>query len=288
MFLNPRPPRAGVSRPGGAGRSQGRRRSAASGPPHRLGIPVTGQVIDLQPDQGPFDDRQVPLLVQPGGAAVRRGWTPFPAAAAIPFREVIVLVVTGGSGQVAGSDRASSRLCLRGRPFRAGTEPAVISPSSERTDMRGWRKSSTRQHRPRHGPCCHHPAGAVDNTWAPARSDGRADAQVPACAQQHVRQQRAREQLHRQVPWWLRGCEHHVQHTGEQQRADREHWSAARDQVTGHRGDPQPPATAPPAPGASGSGRGLGGGWPWSRRRTAPAPDQGVSPNKSASRETPG
>ena len=31
MFLNPRRTRAGVSRPGGAGRSQGRRRSAASG-----------------------------------------------------------------------------------------------------------------------------------------------------------------------------------------------------------------------------------------------------------------
>ncbi len=50
---------------------------------------------------------------------------------------------------------------------RAGTEPAVISQSSERTDMRGWRKSSTRQHRPRHGHCGHHPADAVDNTWAP-------------------------------------------------------------------------------------------------------------------------
>ena len=31
MFLNPRRTRAGVSRPGGAGRSQGRRRSSASG-----------------------------------------------------------------------------------------------------------------------------------------------------------------------------------------------------------------------------------------------------------------
>jgi hypothetical protein len=31
MFLNPRRTRAGVSRPGGAGRSQWRRRSAASG-----------------------------------------------------------------------------------------------------------------------------------------------------------------------------------------------------------------------------------------------------------------
>ena len=124
MFLNPRPARAGVSRPGGAGRSQGRRRSAASGPPHRLGIPVTGQAIDLQPDQGPFDDRQVPVLIQPGGAAGEAGMDPSPAAAAIPYREVIVLVVTGGSGQVAGSDRASSRPCLRGRPFvPAGAAP---------------------------------------------------------------------------------------------------------------------------------------------------------------------
>ena len=135
MFRNPRRTRGGVSRPAGAGRSQSRRRSAASGRasrswawqgitiqvhrsaaagsrsfwavqprtclnsrkvlkiksaqerlpppvhlgrggagdrapwPHRLWVPVAGQVIHPQTDQGALDHGQRAAVVQPGGAA---------------------------------------------------------------------------------------------------------------------------------------------------------------------------------------------------------------------------
>ena len=47
-----------------------------------------------------------------------RGWTRSHAAAtAMPYREVTVLVVMSGSGHASGWDSASSRPCLRGRPF---------------------------------------------------------------------------------------------------------------------------------------------------------------------------
>jgi hypothetical protein len=183
----PEPPadRAGVSRPGGARRSQGRRRSSASGrarrswawqammiqvqrsaaagsrilgsvqprtclsrrkvcfqvepaqerlpqpvhvpggsggaggpQPHGLGITVAGQVIHRQPDKRPFDDRQVTVVAEPGGAVGEPACTRSHAAAtAIPYREVTVLVVICGAGHVAGSASASSQPCLRGRPF---------------------------------------------------------------------------------------------------------------------------------------------------------------------------
>jgi len=41
-------------------------------------------------------------------------------ASAVPYGEVAVLVVICGSGQAAGSTRASSRPCLRGRPLVPG------------------------------------------------------------------------------------------------------------------------------------------------------------------------
>ena len=42
------------------------------------------------------------------------------AATALPYREVSVVVVICGAGQVAGSDSASSPPCLRGRPTVCG------------------------------------------------------------------------------------------------------------------------------------------------------------------------
>ena len=197
MFRNPRRTRAGVSRPGGAGRSQGRRRSAASGrasrswawqamisqvhrsaaagsrifgvvqprtclnrrkvcsrsnrrknacqqpvhfswrgagarapQPDGLGVAVAGQMIHLQPDQGAFDHRQRAVVVQPGGAVGQPGMQPVPGlrgrgAVAGGFRGG----GHGGAGQVAGSARANSRPCRRGRPlvpgWRGGTGSAA-------------------------------------------------------------------------------------------------------------------------------------------------------------------
>ena len=147
MFRNPRRTRAGVSRPGAAGFSQGRRRSVGEGPgeaelgvggddqpgpavgglrgaelragpaeglfeqpegvfqveaaqerlppavdvggggaggrgpqPHRLGVTVAGQVLDLQADQGALDDGEVAVVVEPAGAAGQPGVQPVPAA----------------------------------------------------------------------------------------------------------------------------------------------------------------------------------------------------------------
>jgi hypothetical protein len=48
-------------------------------------VAVAGQVVDLQPDQGAFDDRQGGVVVDPAGAAVSRGWARFqPVAVAAP------------------------------------------------------------------------------------------------------------------------------------------------------------------------------------------------------------
>jgi hypothetical protein len=49
---------------------QHRSTSAGVAPPQpdRLEVAVAGQVLDLQPDQGPFDDRQVTVVIEPGGA----------------------------------------------------------------------------------------------------------------------------------------------------------------------------------------------------------------------------
>ena len=146
MFRNPRRTLAGVSRPGAAGRSQGRRRSATRGrasrswvcaamtsqvqrsagvrgadlrcgpaeglleqpegvfqveatqeglppavhvgrvgagdrgpEPHRFGVAVPGQMVNLQPDQGALDDREFGLVVDPAAAAGQSGVNAVPA-----------------------------------------------------------------------------------------------------------------------------------------------------------------------------------------------------------------
>src|SRR6266536_2103962 len=48
--------------------------------PHRLGVAVAGQVLDLQPDEGAFHDRQVAVVVNPAGAVGEPGVQPVPAA----------------------------------------------------------------------------------------------------------------------------------------------------------------------------------------------------------------
>ena len=166
-FRNPRRTRAGVSRSGAAGRSQGRRRSAARGRARRswvwaamisqvqrsaaagsrifgvvqprvclnsrkvcsrskrrrnachqrstsaavapvtedhsqtgFGVAVAGQVLDLQPDQGAFDDRQLAVVVEPAAAVGQPGVDPVPAG--------------GDRGAVAGGVGAGG--VLRGGP----------------------------------------------------------------------------------------------------------------------------------------------------------------------------
>jgi hypothetical protein len=82
--------------------------------PDRLGVPVAGQVTDLQPDQGSVDDGQVPIVIEPGGAVGQPRVQPVPC---LRF-----------GGAVAGGERA--RGDLRGRPrARVGQRqfPAVLA-----------------------------------------------------------------------------------------------------------------------------------------------------------------
>jgi hypothetical protein len=77
-------------------------------------------VIHLQPDQGAFDDGKV-TVVQPGAAVGEPGCTRSQAeVTAVPYREVSVLVVIGGAGQVAGSVSAIPAPCMRGLPLVPG------------------------------------------------------------------------------------------------------------------------------------------------------------------------
>src|SRR6476646_10137901 len=48
--------------------------------PDRLGVAVTGQVIDLQADQGAVNDGQLTVVIQPAGAVSEPGMQPVPAA----------------------------------------------------------------------------------------------------------------------------------------------------------------------------------------------------------------
>src|ERR1039457_7034815 len=53
--------------------------AGARGPqPDRLGVPVARQMVDLQADQGAFDDGQVAVVVKPGGAVGEPGMQPVP------------------------------------------------------------------------------------------------------------------------------------------------------------------------------------------------------------------
>ena len=191
-FRNPRRTRAGVSRPGGAGRSQGRRRSAASGrarrswvcaamisqvqrsaasgvrifgavqprvclnsrkvcsrskrrrnacqqrstsagggagdrgpQPDRLRVAVAGQVVDLQPDQGALDDRQLAVVVDPAAAAGQPGVDPVPARR---DRGAVAGGVGGGGrchdltlSSAAGRGRRRQRRTTPGRVVRSAT-----------------------------------------------------------------------------------------------------------------------------------------------------------------------
>jgi hypothetical protein len=208
MFRKLRRTRAGVSRPGRAGRSQGRRRSAASGrarrswvcaaitsqvqrsaasavrifgavqprvclssrkvcqveaaqerlppavhvgrggaggggpQPHRLRVAVPGQVLDLQPNQGAFDDRQLAGVVDPARAAGQPGVDPVPAgrdrgAVAGGLGRGGVRRFGPGGGPVQGDLRAVAGWApgRAGRPGRLGQaqDPVRAEPPTSST-----------------------------------------------------------------------------------------------------------------------------------------------------------
>ena len=84
------------------------------------------------------------------------------AAAAIPYRDVSVLVVTCGSGQVAGSASASSPPCLRGRPMtpgrRAGAGSCITRSARSRPSTSTGRSASSQASRVRSDRVMHFPA----------------------------------------------------------------------------------------------------------------------------------
>ena len=69
----------------------------------------------------------------------------------MPYREVTVLVVTGGAGQVAGSASASSPPCLRGRPFvpgrRGGAGSRITRSARSRPSSSTGRSASSQASR---------------------------------------------------------------------------------------------------------------------------------------------
>ena len=81
--------------------------------PHRLGVPVAGQVIHLQADQGAFDDRQRAVVVQPGGAVGQPGVQPVPG-----LRD---------GGAVAGGHRARGHSRLWPGRRVSESEPAAVA-----------------------------------------------------------------------------------------------------------------------------------------------------------------
>ena len=70
---------------------------------------------------------------------------------AFPHRVVGALVVTCGAGQAAGSDRASSRPCLRGRPFvpgwRGGAGSYITRSQRSRPSSSAGRSASSQASR---------------------------------------------------------------------------------------------------------------------------------------------
>src|SRR5258708_34415492 len=79
---------------------------------------VAGQVVDLQPDQGPLDDRQVAGVVEPAGAAGQPRVDPIP----------------GGRGRrpvVAGRGAGHRVRCGPGRGVGEGQFGAVVAGASD-------------------------------------------------------------------------------------------------------------------------------------------------------------
>ncbi len=91
--------------------------AGARGPqPHRLGVAVAGQVIDLQADQGAFDDGQFAVvMIFPGGAVGEPGMQPVPGL--------------GHGGAIPGG--------LGGGGHR-GNEPAGLIGQLELPAVPGW------------------------------------------------------------------------------------------------------------------------------------------------------
>jgi hypothetical protein len=88
-------------------------------------------VIDLEPDEGALDDQQLALVALPGAAVLQPLVRPDPGPGlGVPYLEVSVTVVTGGSGKVAGSLKSSLRPCRGRRPpvdrGRAGSGGAGV------------------------------------------------------------------------------------------------------------------------------------------------------------------
>src|SRR5437588_12098748 len=65
------PPVGNLGRGGAGGRAP---------QPDRLGVAVTGQVINLQADQGAVNDGQLTVVFEPAGAVSEPGMQPVPAA----------------------------------------------------------------------------------------------------------------------------------------------------------------------------------------------------------------
>jgi hypothetical protein len=99
------------------GRHGGRR-----GPePDRLRASLAGQVLDLEADDRAFDQRELPVIVEPTGAVGHSWVQPVPRARdGLTYRVVSARVACAGSGQLAGSASLNTDPCLLGRrPWRS-------------------------------------------------------------------------------------------------------------------------------------------------------------------------
>ena len=92
--------------------------------PHRFRVTVAGQVLDLQPDQGAFDDRQLAVVVEPAAAVGQPRMDPVPAG--------------GDRGAVAGGlgDRGVLRLGPGGGALQ-GELRAVLGRATDRAGQSG-------------------------------------------------------------------------------------------------------------------------------------------------------
>jgi hypothetical protein len=105
--------------------------------PHRLGVAVAGQVVDLQADQRALDDGELALVVEPAGAVGEPGVQPVPAA--------------GRRGAVAGGLGRGLRLGPGGRVAQGKLAAVPGRPSCAGVWRRGGagsRRTRSQRRRP--------------------------------------------------------------------------------------------------------------------------------------------